>query len=1123
MSHVDRFRGLACLMMGATLLVSCADTFDTRPEGLRLTEPGDGPKVLFDPEARPLPEIPFPNDVATRPDPTSPTGRRVNMPILGETLKESALREKANRLDGFGLFAPITVQFDADIDAEALRARHNNRDVIDDAVYIVNVDPDSPGFGERVQVDLGSYAELPEALRVHPDQRAPTSGRFPTALDRPTQYFDHDPRAGASTLVFETQAEEDLNGDGRLDDAEDTDGDGVLDRPNTADGQRYENGSVDEIDAVLGFYERETHTLIIRTVMPLREATTYAVVLSRFITDEEGRAIRSPFESINHTRQTEALKPLPSVLPRHGLNMQDVAFAWTFTTQSATLEMQMIRRGLYGDGPLAALNERFPAELGELWPWGDDESEAACEARANGNAARLERCAHPLGVKVLPVDKLTKIVTPIAGQLVDDASALIGSYSYVDYLIAGTFPSPDFLVDRDGYADEAHPQNDDESFDIDLHTGEMVVGTGHVTFWCTIPKTLEYTDLDGRVKRHEPPFPVVFYGHGYGGARLEMLGFAGHHARFGLATCATDAQGHGLTLPPEVLEIAEPLLPPVVTPEGVSPELAIHNITEGRHRDLNNDGFRDSGGDFWTEDVFHTRDMIRQSAVDWLQLVRILRSFDGVRQSAVDLDGDDEPDGLAGDFNGDGIVDLGGPRNDYFAWGQSLGGIMSVLAPAVEPAMVAVAPTAGGAGLVDIAVRSIDSAVPRVVVLRMMGPIILGDPVSDEEGQPTGRFQFNWLIPNTSPPGAIPQAARIPIAEVALEPGEIIAVRNLTRERRAELPAPERRFDVVEAGQGLRLHMAADAWSAADKRGILGLRPEEPDFEAHVMTTEEVLASGDEFVIEVFSPDNLDVPRLVVDAFDADTEWQGTVYPEGAPLVATGSGYGHLRQSPELRRFFNIAQAILDSGDPGSYAARYYRDPIDMTDLEPGRLTETRALVVSTTGDQNVPINTGLALARVMGIVDTEKPRGDLYGLTEDEFLMAVGAYEGTVQYPRWWDDEGPYNFDVDDLDNGRDELATDPRGNFKLRLTKPTPQGGISALRMPYMGRSNRMGGVDAHGIDASTPDRPFDVSTFMANQISLYFLKRGQGLTARQLDAPCLQFLGDDPRSCAIAPLFP
>ena len=45
-----------------------------------------------------------------------------------------------------------------------------------------------------------------------------------------------------------------------------------------------------------------------------------------------------------------------------------------------------------------------------------------------------------------------------------------------------------------------------------------------------------------------------------------------------------------------------------------------------------------------------------------------------------------------------------------------------------------------------------------------------------------------------------------------------------------------------------------------------------------------------------------------------------------------------------------------------------------------------------------------------MGVIDTDTPRGDLGGLTEDDFMLATGVYEGTRTYPRWTDDRGGYN-----------------------------------------------------------------------------------------------------------------
>ena len=56
-------------------LIGCAEGL----EGLRATPEGEGPIVIIDWDAKPLPELPFPNDLATRADPSSPTGLRVNI------------------------------------------------------------------------------------------------------------------------------------------------------------------------------------------------------------------------------------------------------------------------------------------------------------------------------------------------------------------------------------------------------------------------------------------------------------------------------------------------------------------------------------------------------------------------------------------------------------------------------------------------------------------------------------------------------------------------------------------------------------------------------------------------------------------------------------------------------------------------------------------------------------------------------------------------------------------------------------------------------------------------------------------------------------------------------------
>ena len=133
-------------------------------------------------------------------------------------------------------------------------------------------------------------------------------------------------------------------------------------------------------------------------------------------------------------------------------------------------------------------------------------------------------------------------------------------------------------------------------------------------------------------------------------------------------------------------------------------------------RDLDMDGLRDSGGDFWTADLFHTRDVVRQSVLDLMQLIRILRSFDGSRT----WDAGEGPGPLAGDLDNDGVVDLGGELDQtgrYSIWGISLGGILAAVLPGIEPAIEAAAPTAGGAGLSRVGIRSVQGGVPEAVFL----------------------------------------------------------------------------------------------------------------------------------------------------------------------------------------------------------------------------------------------------------------------------------------------------------------------------------------------------------------------------------------------------------------------
>src|SRR5690606_848483 len=85
--------------VAATMLL-LATTACAEPEGLLLALPAKT-TVKFDFDHRPLPDIPLPNDIATRPDATSLTGLRVNASMLASTRMEETVRTLIDTLDGW--------------------------------------------------------------------------------------------------------------------------------------------------------------------------------------------------------------------------------------------------------------------------------------------------------------------------------------------------------------------------------------------------------------------------------------------------------------------------------------------------------------------------------------------------------------------------------------------------------------------------------------------------------------------------------------------------------------------------------------------------------------------------------------------------------------------------------------------------------------------------------------------------------------------------------------------------------------------------------------------------------------------------------------------------------------
>lgn len=980
------------------------------PEGLSLSERTGGPVVVFDLSAKPLPEIPFPNDIACVPDDSTLTGLRINVSQEAPTNLERDVRKKINTLDGFSIYGPITVSFTSRLDIENILNRHGREEIPDfsnDAVYLFNIDPSSSGFGEAVLLDLGS-------------------GHFPVVLEKTDNYFPNDPLRNASNLLF-------------------------------APGNVFPEGG-DEYLNLIDFYEFETNTLIIRPVIPLREKTKYAVVLTKRLVGVNGKPVQSPFPYINHTQQTENLKPLLKILPEYSLTLNDIAFVWSFTTQSATDWLVNVRKGLYGSGPFKWLKEKYPPEIEVQKISGDTENPyiLKMDEKIEGFIKELAQ----FWISSMPQEQLDKFIKLLR---------------FIDYFVGFKFKTPYFLADKDGISSPGYPADDDEIFQGDLKKGRAFVGEDTVTVICAIPK---------RTEKYSPPFPVNFYGHGYTSFRLEMLGFAGSLARFGIATCGMDAVGHGMDLNKSEKTIAELLA------KNFGMENLYYALLEGRSRDLNNDGESDSGGDFWTADTFHTRDIVRQTIIDYFQLIRIMRSWDGKNRWSFDLNGDGNGE-IAGDFNADGIVDAGGPLKSYYAWGQSLGGILSAILAGLEPAVRASAPTAGGAGLSDIGIRSTQGGVVEAVFLRIMGPLIIGYP---EEASTV----FEFYVPDVNRKGIL----RFYYAE-GINPGDRVVVENLVNGEMDE--------DIVKGDGTFRLQIPADAVNAVERRKILNLKNEPGEVPEPVAPLDNTVL-GDKLRITIIDGKSGE-KKMVIDRFGIDVKFQGTLYLKGSTLVAPAEGFGLKRNTPDMRRFMTIAQMILDPGDPVAYAPHYFKEPFDFSDVDPQLPRGTNVLVIPTAGDMNVPVNTGVAIARAAGIIELFKPHL-CFGKPADRLFIEFHVLEGIEKISPYID---PYHqvrvlFDIDDLDYSKYFFNYDKSLTFyvpspndfypgcePLRLKVKTPYG-VSGLRIPYIYEDGE------HGFFIPSPQKShygFDIDTYMINLIGRYFETDGKEI----LDDPCLE----------------
>lgn len=925
-----------------------ACSVDRAPDGLRMTPPGTGPIVQWDITHRPLPQVPLPNDIATFPDPTSRTGVRINASLVAPTSIETAARNAFDEMEGWGTSAPLSVQFqrdaalangDAVIDLADVKARMGGHDydMTDDPVYVVNLTTGVP-----VILDMGN-------------------GNFPATIRDLDRYWPNDPHYDvlrgrvSQNLLFETL--EEGKGLGQRDYAPslDMDFDGVLDHPNTlGPASRPE---LDGVENLLTWYERETDTLILRPLLPMTEKTEYAVVLTDRLKGANGQPVRSPFAAIHHPVQRPGVARLQAILADGarknyygdlaGSGLDHVAFAWTFTTQPTQEDMKLLRDGLYGKGPFSYFADRYPPKVTLYKAAGLSLDPATEPPEVATNAACQKRMKTPYVVKLNDDDIAPAIQTyyeQVVGTNKGETAWAVAANKNIEHVVIGTFDTP-YL---EGDPNDTNPQ--EARFHVNFKTGEGNVYTDKVHFWLVVPKT---------TAKHKPPFDVTFWQHGVTGDDSETMIYAGALAARGIATIGIDMPEHGLAYGAGDFATAQTALRPPCLVEWV-------NATgSGRSREYNGDGKRHSGWFWWTSHVFHVRDNVRQGLLDMMNAVRILRSFDGQRRADQDYNSDGTND-LAGDFDGDGAVDVGGPNAKLFSAGESLGGMMTEGIGGVEPALTATAPMSGGASMSDIGVRSY--GVTEAVWEQILGPLVTSTPSSKYPPKGDGTKQTSCgpdqrsirMHLNDGDDNIDLEIACLGAAEVDV--GMTVVVENVR--------SKERRCARTDTGGTFRVPVPA---SIGDKLDIqLYTKPDVVVSYKGCELTNDAVPGRRINTFEVPGPPSLkkqvgDETKTCPTPDTGCSQFRDQFFSVGSPLVSPNEGYGDARNTPELRRLFQLVQAALDPADNFNFAPYYMIRPL--VD-ERGTPAPPRALLsINTVGDMFVPVSTGTAFARAAGAV----------------------------------------------------------------------------------------------------------------------------------------------------------
>ena len=621
----------------------------------------------------------------------------------------------------------------------------------------------------------------------------------------------------------------------------------------------------------------------------------------------------------------------------------------------------------------------------------------------------------------MPTEFVEQVLTTLApalagsGDSAEQAEALVNSHKYIDFHVVGSFSVPQLFERTD---ENGVPLSyNDQSWPHDMDRVPVTARPEEAYFWLAVPRP------ENSPRGRGEPAPLVVYAHGYTSNHLDAIAFAGFFAQHGFATLAIDNVSHGIVIDEEDMDSYAGLAS-LLGLEGF-----LRALNNGRAIDLDGDGEPDSGEDYYTAYVFHTRDNIRQVVLDYMHLIRIVRTF-GEAEWEFDLDEDGNNE-IAGDFDADGVVDVaaGAP---ICALGVSLGSFVASILASTEPAIDCSASGLQGGIMADGGLRSHHDGVPEANALRMMGPLYVGNPRPDD-----GVMVIDTVIPTGNNLGR-----RTVALAPEVQPGDTLVVENLSN---------------GEHGCG---------YVTADGRVRAAVESDRGDLHQLTFYADDALVTGNEHCEVVTAAEE----RLVVNTFghglpasteneEGETiEWQiefeNELFVHEQPLQALADGLALRRANPELRRMASLAQMIIDRADCAVLAAHANRAPITYPGT--GETAGASVLILSMMGDMSVPLNGAAAVARAFGILNYLEV-DERYGVPPNQVLIDTYAMEGVHRLNRYQYGDEDYqgdeypegvHMDVENFSEGGDIWGTNiQRLDPPLRTVGPDEHGGMSAV----------------------------------------------------------------------------